>query len=248
MQLGTGTFQRKGPLMAEGPPRTFFWQVVWSVMAISNVVRWPLAIIVHIGGTVALFWDGLILWAVLWIFIVGPIAAVLVTLIVAIPFFIGGLILACLLVPARWLWTRERAAIPIGTRSRAPMEMRTEAVIVEEWNEEARTLALDQPAGTRASTATSISDTLESKLEEVHDRMSTLSPTHERLHDAIMQGSAAAADSLLASWSEMAGKSGVSVEENRLLRTEMTWYMLHMADRTAFGRGGPANRDKICPR
>ena len=106
-----------------GVPQSFFWQVVWVVVALSNIVRWPIAAIVYFGGAVSWFWVGNIFWGVLWLAILGVIVAGIVSLLTAVPFFILGMMLASVLVAVRWVWRMERAvlrSLPFEIRRREP--------------------------------------------------------------------------------------------------------------------------------
>ena len=108
---------------SEGAPYSFFWMVVWGVVAVSNIIRWPIGAIVFFGGAVAWFWDGNIFWGIVWLTILGYIVSGIVMLLTAIPFFILGVMLASVLVAIRWLFRMEKAAIkglPIEIRKKKP--------------------------------------------------------------------------------------------------------------------------------
>jgi hypothetical protein len=97
--------------MSDEVPGSFFWQVVWTVVAVSNLIRWPIAAVIYFGGAVSFFWVGNVFWGLLWLIILGEIAAGIAMLITVVPFFILGAMLAVILVALRWLWRMERQAI-----------------------------------------------------------------------------------------------------------------------------------------
>jgi hypothetical protein len=105
-------------------PQSFFWQVVMLVVAFSNLIRWPVAAFVYFAPAVAWLWVGNVFWGILWLLILGEIAAGIAMLVTAVPFFILGAALASVLVALRRLWRMERAAI----RS-LPFEIRKRTIV-----------------------------------------------------------------------------------------------------------------------
>ena len=95
----------------EAAPQSFFWQTVWVVVALSNIVRWPVAAAVYFGGAILYLVDGNIFWAMLWLVVFGHLIAFIVSLVTAVPFFILGIVMASTLVTIRAMWRLETAAI-----------------------------------------------------------------------------------------------------------------------------------------
>ena len=95
----------------EAAPQSFFWQTVWVVVALSNIVRWPIAAAVYFGGVILFLIDGNIFWALLWLVVFGHLIAFIVSLVTAAPFFILGILMASTLVTIRAMWRLETAAM-----------------------------------------------------------------------------------------------------------------------------------------
>lgn len=88
-------------------------------MALSNIVRLPVALIVEFGGAIAYFADGNFFWGIIWLVILGPIVAGIVALLIAVPFFLLGLIAGAVWVATRFVFGHERKAL-----ARLPFEVR----------------------------------------------------------------------------------------------------------------------------
>ena len=97
---------------------SFFGTVFWLTMAISSILRWPIAL-VYPAGIVLYAIDGNIGGLILWVVILGPIATIIIELLVLIPFFLFSLVVAGILTVLRGLFRFET-----GLLKRLPIEVR----------------------------------------------------------------------------------------------------------------------------
>ncbi len=97
---------------------SFFGTVFWLTMAISGVLRWPIAL-VYPAGIVLYALDGNIGGLILWVVILGPLATIIIEFLVLIPFFLFSLVFAGVLTVLRELFRFET-----GLLKRLPIEVR----------------------------------------------------------------------------------------------------------------------------
>jgi len=101
---------------------SFFASVFWLTMAISGILRWPIALI-YPAGIIIYAIDGNILGVILWAVILGPLATLVVEFLALIPFFFFALILAAVLTVLRELFRFETGLfkrLPVEVRRRKP--------------------------------------------------------------------------------------------------------------------------------
>ena len=97
---------------------SFFSNVFWLTMAISGILRWPIAL-VYPAGIVLYAIDGNIVGVILWVIILGPLATLVLELLALIPFFFFALLLATVLTVIRMVFRFET-----GLLKRLPVEVR----------------------------------------------------------------------------------------------------------------------------
>ncbi len=97
---------------------SFFGTVFWLTMAISGILRWPIAL-VYPAGIVLYAIDGNIGGLILWVVILGPLATIIIEFLVLIPFFLFSLVFAGVLTVLRELFRFET-----GLLKRLPIEVR----------------------------------------------------------------------------------------------------------------------------
>ena len=97
---------------------SFFATVFWLTMAISSILRWPIAL-VYPAGIVLYAIDGNIVGLFLWLVILGPLATIIIEFLALIPFFLFALLFAGVLTVLRALFRFET-----GLLKRLPIEVR----------------------------------------------------------------------------------------------------------------------------
>ena len=111
------------PSAATAKP-SFFATVFWLTMAISGILRWPIAL-VYPAGIVLYAIDGNIVGLILWLVILGPLATLIIEFLALIPFFLFALLLAGVLTVLRQLFRFETGLLkklPVEVRRRKPSE------------------------------------------------------------------------------------------------------------------------------
>jgi len=109
---------------AETAQPSFFANVFWLTMAISGILRWPIALI-YPAGIIFYAIDGNIFGVILWIIILGPLTTAIIELLALIPFFFFALLLASVLTILRQLFRFETGLLkrlPVEVRRRKPSE------------------------------------------------------------------------------------------------------------------------------
>jgi len=103
---------------------SFFASVFWLTMAISGILRWPIAL-VYPAGIIIYAIEGKILGVILWIVILGPLATLIIEFLALIPFFFFALLLATVLTILRELFRFETGLLkklPVEVKRRKPSE------------------------------------------------------------------------------------------------------------------------------